>query len=88
MQVNGLRWQKLARKISLAIDEACMAIYTDKLQALKGEPLSFGFSTDGLQFLHPQYPAAGLLQRIKFKILTTYDLPTDTFVYTLKATLQ
>ena len=26
---------------------ACVAIYTDLLQALKGEPLSFVFSPDG-----------------------------------------
>ena len=32
--------------------------YTDLLQALKGEPLSSVFSSDGTLFLRPQLPTA------------------------------
>ena len=47
MKVNGPgRWKKLARKKFLIAGIACMT-YTDILQALIGEPLSSGFSTDG-----------------------------------------
>ena len=46
MQVNGPEGYKLARKKSLAVSVACMAIYTDPLQALKGESLVSVFLTD------------------------------------------
>ena len=59
MQVNGPEWQKLARKKSLAVSVACMAIYCP-IPGFKGRNLKLcvliGF---GLLFLRPQLPTAG-----------------------------
>ena len=42
-------------------------LWTELLQALKGEPLNSGFSTDATWFLRPQIPTAGsyLLETVK-----------------------
>ena len=47
MEVKGPEGLKLAREKSLAVSVACIAIYTDLLQASKGERLGCVFSTDG-----------------------------------------
>ena len=46
MQVNEPDEQKLARKKSLTVDEACTAVLTYS-RLKRGKPLPAGFSTDG-----------------------------------------
>ena len=48
----------------LTVGVVCMALYTDLLSASKGEPLSSAFSTDGFQFLRPQYPTITSIDRL------------------------
>ena len=60
MQVTRPEGQKLARKKSLAVGEACMTIIIQTCSSLKREnSWALGSQQIGLQFLRPQYPTVG-----------------------------
>ena len=60
MQVNGQEWYTISKEeIRLAVGVASMAIYTDLLHTLQGEPLSSWFSTDGFLISASALPNCG-----------------------------
>ena len=61
MQLNGLKGKKYARKKSLAVSIASMAMF-DLLQALQEERLSSVFSPDGTLISASTAPTVGVLQ--------------------------